>query len=273
MLADGLVCDTEGDVSVSVAFATLDAGATQDLCIGEAAALTAVVSGTGGQITWSPGNQSGASIQVSPTDTTTYTATLLYGPNCVATDQVTVNVVAGVTLTPITTDPGAEDSLCAGTPIILQVTATPANAELIWSENGTVLAGLTSDSIRIIPGVTEGTAMYTVVGTNDQGCSSSRSVSFNLRRCLVIPNAFTPGNDDNNDSFGIVLAGDNIQIVEFLVYNRWGQKVFEATPAVKRWDGNFDGDEAPSDVYVYYIKVRYPDGTEDAFHGDVTLLR
>ncbi len=273
VLADGLICDREGDVAVTVAFATLDAGAAQDLCIGESAALTAVVTGTAGQITWNPGNQSGASIQVSPTDTTTYTATLLYGPNCVATDQVQVNVVAGVVLTPITTDPGAEDSLCAGTPIILEVTATPANAELLWSENGNVLAGVTSDSIRLIPQVADGIALYTVVATNDLGCSATRSVSFNLRRCLVIPNAFTPGNDDNNDTFGLVLAGDNIQIVEFFVYNRWGQKVFEATPAVKRWDGTFDGNDAPSDVYVYFVTVRYPDGTEDSFQGDVTLLR
>lgn len=273
VLADGLLCDTQGEVIVTVANATVNAGADQDLCIGESAALTAIVTGTAGQITWDPGNQSGNSIQVTPTLSTTYTATLLYGPGCVATDEVLVTVVAGVTLTPIATDPGTEDSLCAGTPIILKVTPTPADAELLWSENGNPLAGQTSDSIRLFPGVTEGVALYTVVATNDLGCSATRSVSFNLRRCLVIPNAFTPGNDEFNDTFGVVLAGDNIEIVEFLVYNRWGQKVFEATPTVKRWDGNFDGDEAPSDVYVYYIKVRYPDGTEDGFQGDVTLLR
>lgn len=273
VLADGLLCDTQGEVIVTVANATVNAGADQDLCIGETAALTAVVTGTAGQITWNPGNQSGNSVQVTPTLSTTYTATLLYGPGCVATDQVLVTVVAGVTLTPIATDPGAEDSLCAGTPIILKVTPTPADAELIWSENGNPLAGLTSDSIQLFPGVTEGVALYTVVATNDFGCTATRSVSFNLRRCLVIPNAFTPGNDEFNDTFGVVLAGDNIEIVEFFVYNRWGQKVFEATPTMKRWDGNFDGDEAPSDVYVYYIKVRYPDGTEDGYQGDVTLLR
>ncbi len=273
VIADGLICDSQGQVTVTVASATVDAGPTQELCIGESATLTATQTGTPGQITWTPGNLPGASVQVTPTDTTVYTATLAYGPNCIATDQVQVNVVDGVVLSQIETDPSAQDSICAGTPLILKVTVNPATAELLWSENGTPLAGLTSDSINIIPRVTEGAATYTVIATNAQGCSANRTVTFNLRRCLVIPNAFTPGNDDTNDSFGVVLAGDNIEIVDFRVYNRWGQKVFEATNTTKRWDGNFDGNEAPSDVYVYYIKVRYPDGTEDAFHGDVTLLR
>lgn len=273
VVADGLVCDREGDVTVSVAFATLDVGASQDLCIGETATLTATVTGTPGTITWLPGNLTGPSIQVTPGDTTTYNATLLYGPGCTAQDLVQVNVVDGVTLSQIATDPSAQDSLCAGTPITLEVTATPAGAELLWTENGTPLAGVTADSISFIPRVTEGAATYMVTATNDLGCSATRSVTFNLRRCLVIPNAFTPGNDEFNNTFGVVLAGENIEIVEFFVYNRWGQKVFESTSSIKRWDGNFDGNAAPSDVYVYYIKVRYPDGTEDAFHGDVTLLR
>lgn len=273
VLADGLICDAQGEVIVSVASATLDAGANQDLCIGETASLTAITTGTAGQVTWSPGNLSGASVQVMPATGTTYTATLIYGPNCVSTDSVRVNVVPGVTLSAISTDPSAADSICAGTAIILKVKPNPANAELLWSENGNILAGITSDSIRLFPNVTEGTAMYTVLATNDLGCTASSSVSFNLRRCLVVPNAFTPGNDDINNTFGVILAGENVEVVEFMVYNRWGQKVFEATPSVKKWDGKFDGNEAPSDVYVYFLRVRYPDGTEDAFQGDVTLLR
>ncbi|HOY04601.1 MAG TPA: choice-of-anchor L domain-containing protein [Saprospiraceae bacterium] len=273
VVAAGLSCDSEGDVIVSVPFATLDAGTTQELCVGETATLTATQTGTPGQVTWIPGNLSGASVQVSPSDTTTYTAMLVYGPNCTAMDQVTVNVVPGVVLSEINATPDPQDSLCAGTPIILKVTVSPGSAELLWSENGNPLAGVTADSISVLPRVTEGAATYTVIATNALGCSATRSVTYNLRRCLVIPNAFTPGNDDVNDTFGVVLAGENIEIVEFRVYNRWGQKVFESSGSVKKWDGRFDGDDAPSDVYVYYIKVRYPDGTEDAFHGDVTLLR
>lgn len=224
VVADGLICDRQGEVTVTVAFATLDLGPTQELCVGETATLTATVTGTPGVVTWLPGNLTGQSVQVTPSDTTLYNATLVYGPNCTAMDVVQVNVVDGVTLTEITTDPSAQDSLCAGTPIILKVTASPANVELLWTENGTALAGMTSDSIHVIPAVAEGTATYVVTATTDLGCSATRSVTFNLRRCLVIPNAFTPGNDEFNDTFGVVLAGDNIQIVDFFVYNRWGQK-------------------------------------------------
>ena len=271
--ADGLTCDNEGDVTVTVASATISLGPDEDLCLGEAVTLTATLTGTPGTVTWTPGNQTGNSIEVAPADTTTYTAVLRYGPDCTAQDIIKVNVLEGVSISDLTAVPGADDPLCAATPIVLKATTEPADAELTWTENGTPLTGGAADTIRVVPGVTEGTATYVVTATNDLGCTSTASVAFTLQRCLVVPNAFTPGNDDKNETFGVVLAGENITIVEFFVYNRWGQKVFEATPTVRTWDGKFDGKEAPSDVYVYSIIVRYPDGTQDAFKGDVTLIR
>jgi gliding motility-associated-like protein len=58
-----------------------------------------------------------------------------------------------------------------------------------------------------------------------------------------------------------------------VIFNRWGQKVFEATPQLKAWDGRTDGKEASSDVYVYHMVVRFANGEELEAHGDVTLLR
>ena len=49
--------------------------------------------------------------------------------------------------------------------------------------------------------------------------------------------------------------------------------MFVATPAQKVWNGKLDGEDAPSDVYVYYITVRFANGEEETYKGDVTLMR
>ncbi len=58
-----------------------------------------------------------------------------------------------------------------------------------------------------------------------------------------------------------------------VIYNRWGEKVFETTDKTKRWDGKLNGTPLPSDSYGYYIEVVLPDGTEQIFKGDILLVR
>jgi gliding motility-associated-like protein len=56
------------------------------------------------------------------------------------------------------------------------------------------------------------------------------------------------------------------------IYNRWGQKVFEATDGNYFWDGTQNDEPAAADVYVWV--VRYTCGGDDETrHGEVTLLR
>jgi gliding motility-associated-like protein len=58
------------------------------------------------------------------------------------------------------------------------------------------------------------------------------------------------------------------------VWSRWGEKIFDSqVDGSKTWDGTINGNPAPSDVYVYRMRVRLVDGKEDIKNGDVTLLR
>ena len=88
----------------------------------------------------------------------------------------------------------------------------------------------------------------------------------------VIPNAFSPNNDNSNDRFRVLISGD-IEIVEFKVFNRWGQLVYDNENGLEGWDGTFNGNPQPSDVYAYLIVLRFPDGQEVVEKGDVTLIR
>jgi gliding motility-associated-like protein len=91
----------------------------------------------------------------------------------------------------------------------------------------------------------------------------------------VLANAFTPNDDGVNDKFGVMLKYCDVQILEFSVYSRWGELMFQALETTDRWDGTtLNGTEAPSDVYVYVTRYKVADEEVEKFEkGGVTLLR
>ena len=220
-----------------------------------------------------PGGLRGQSITVSPVLNTTYTATAYYGTNCTDADAVVITVFAPIVLGNIETTPDPVDSLCEGAPVRMRMEVLSGDVESIqWFANGAPIAGATKDSIEVIPMGEQAT--YTVVATDANGCTAvSEQVVYNTKRCFAIPNAFTPNGDGANDSFRPVFLGGAATIKEFVIYNRWGQKVFEATPTIQAWDGRTDDKLAPSDVYVYRLVVLFGNGEVETYSGDVTLLR
>lgn len=91
-----------------------------------------------------------------------------------------------------------------------------------------------------------------------------------------MPNVFTPNGDGVNDSFGPVTPNMPAEF-QMVVFNRWGNKVFQSSTANRIWDGTQNGEPAASDVYVWKMFATYNDceGTPVTFDlkGDVTLLR
>ena len=87
-----------------------------------------------------------------------------------------------------------------------------------------------------------------------------------------IPTAFTPNNDGLNDVFRI--SGLKFQkLLDFRVFNRWGQVIFQTNSIEKGWDGTFNGHPQDMGTYVYEITVAHPDGTRKTYKGSVTLIR
>lgn len=268
-------CSVQGSVTVEVSAANVSAGQDQSICFGESAILTATTTGTQpDSIFWSPGNNlTGNTITVSPVISLTYTVRIKYGVNCIDQDQVVVNVFPPVQLFDIEAAPEPLDSLCEGVPVKLRVNVQSGTVESFqWTANGTPIPGATLDSIEVTP--QGGTTTYTVIATDANGCSiESAPVEYVTKRCFEIPNAFTPNGDSANDSFGPLFLGGAATVTKFLIFNRWGQKVFEATPGEKTWNGRTDNKDAPSDVYVYHMVVRFGNGELREYSGDVTLLR
>jgi gliding motility-associated-like protein len=118
------------------------------------------------------------------------------------------------------------------------------------------------------------TTTYVVYGKDMNGCVASDSVlvSVDYRDNLLVPTAFTPNGDGMNDVFKPVNLGLR-KLMEFRVFNRWGQEVFSTTDHNAGWDGKWKGEDAPIGSYQYIIRIGYPDQMTESFKGDVTLIR
>ncbi|MDF7822245.1 gliding motility-associated C-terminal domain-containing protein [Runella sp. MFBS21] len=93
-----------------------------------------------------------------------------------------------------------------------------------------------------------------------------------------LPNVFTPNNDGKNDLFQPLTCPLFVESVVFVVYNRWGQKLFETTNPSLNWDGKTsDGQEVPAGTYFYQATVKFktiqPTSEAVVIKGWVQLVR
>ncbi len=99
----------------------------------------------------------------------------------------------------------------------------------------------------------------------------SNDICFNFDPIIFIPDAFSPNNDDYNEQFFV--KGGALKTVEFKIYNRWGEKLFEGWDINARWDGTYKGHDQPQGVYMYYCYYTGFDGRKYSTKGTITLLR
>jgi gliding motility-associated-like protein len=88
---------------------------------------------------------------------------------------------------------------------------------------------------------------------------------------FFVPNAFSPNNDGNNDI--LFVRGKNIDQLNFVVYDRWGQRVFETNDINVGWDGSYNGERMENAVFVYYLTLTYSDGKTEVKKGNISLIR
>jgi gliding motility-associated-like protein len=93
------------------------------------------------------------------------------------------------------------------------------------------------------------------------------------KTAMIIPNAFSPNDDDINDIFRVFTNEPNITEFSLEVYNRWGQKVFVTSNITDGWDGRWKGIDQEMGVYVYQLRYTRPINGSRLLHGNVTLVR
>lgn len=136
----------------------------------------------------------------------------------------------------------------------------------------------------------EGEYDITLIATNEFGCVDTLFRAAEIKAVaggqVSSPNAFTPNlsgptggevglggsnSDQINDVF--IPSVEGVSKFRMLIYNKWGELLFESNSKNVGWDGYFKGRLAPSGAYVYRLELRYSDGQEVVKVGDVTLIK
>jgi gliding motility-associated-like protein len=123
---------------------------------------------------------------------------------------------------------------------------------------------------------TSGEYEIILTAINSFGCIDEYSQLIAVRDPLLfyVPNAFTPGGLDLNEFFTPVFtSGINRDKYRMVLFNRWGEVMFESLHPDKGWDGNYGTLPCPSGVYVWQIEFENARGTNEMHRGHVNLLR
>jgi len=142
------------------------------------------------------------------------------------------------------------------------------------NEQSDTYAWSTGDSTKMI--IPEDEGQYTVTITNPGGCESEKTVTVLWSGVpFVLPNAFSPNGDGLNDIFIPVRRYDMVKKYHLMIFNRWGQQIFETQNIDQGWDGTYQGKPSPYGTYVYkIIYTAYPNYDESKVEtGPVILMR
>jgi gliding motility-associated-like protein len=199
-----------------------------------------------------------------------YTIQVFSGLGC--TDQDNIQII---------TAPPVKIGINPGNTLIpygseIQLTAYPISPDPLlytWVPNNGTLnnPNINNPIAKPLDSVTT----YIVRGMNQWGCFDSANVTIYVDQSSnnPTPTGFTPNGDGLNDIFRLSFPKYQ-HLVDFKIYNRWGQLVYENTNDVnKGWDGTFHGVPQDMGVYNYVLILGTPDGSDKVIKGDVTLIR
>jgi len=198
---------------------------------------------------------------------------------CTDTESFNVSINESPICESVTVSPNSTVSL--GESVQLTATYTSSSPVTIeWTVNGGTPVGQ-GDSIMLA--INETLNDFTAIVTNSNGCICGMNIQvIGVKPVIKMPNVFTPDGDGVNDRFDIMFTAEGtntvvergaVEVTNFRIYNRWGNKVYDNESPDLGWDGKQNDKIAPSDVYTYFLEVLYPNGTTEVAKGDVTLIR
>lgn len=228
---------------------------------------------------WTPANGLSSDTVSNPIvtidSTTTYTVAITAiaadGDTCIITKSVTVFVP--YSQLPELAASSDEDTLFAGQSTLLHASPFQNDFNYLWSPASSLNSAIIANPTATPPE----TITYLVVMTDSFECKREANVTIHVIQLscaeseVFVPNAFTPNNDGDNDIFYV--RGNQIKELYFIVYNRWGEKVFESNDPKSGWNGFYKGAIAEPAVYAYYARIICLNNDELIKQGNVTLLR
>jgi gliding motility-associated-like protein len=270
-------CTAKDSVTVQVKMPfKLTLSAADTLCIGGTTTLQA----SGSDIyQWSPGDFLSSTTSAQPLFTASMDTSILYtvighdDKNCFA-DTGTVRIK----VYPIPKVQILQTAITMNVGESVQLNSNSSSDVTQW--RWTPETGLNNATLPSPVASPQQSTTYTVVATNNGQCVSRDQVVITVL-CnganIFVPNTFSPNGDGMNDVF-FPRGKGLFNVKSMMVFNRWGQVVFErenfgANDASYGWDGTYNGQPMPSDVYVYIMQVVCNNNIVVPVKGNVALLR
>ena len=227
-------------------------GGSTILCNGNTLTLHAI---GGNNYTWNT-NESTDSIVVSSIGQYIVTATNGICPSVSDTINVINDIFPSASIM-------GDSILCIGSSIFLSVNGV---GNYSWSTGDSGNTTIISSAQQVILTATNSCndSVFVVKDIFSEDC--------NINTEVLIPNVFTPNNDNSNDKFKI--KGTNIKLIEGSIYNRWGNLLFEWNNINIGWNGRtYAGEIVPEGTYFYIVKITFINDKSKDFKGTVLLLK
>ena len=215
---------------------------------------------------WSNGSTENTAIYLCPG---TYYVTATDNHLCKAVDTVKLSAFAALR---------PSISVYADNTVIYLLQSTGLHASVVtgytysWSPSN----GLSNPNIPNPVASPTSTTTYIVTVKDQLGCTLMDTITINVidvacnESEIFVPNAFTPDADNNK----ILYVKSNIlKSIYFVIYDRWGEKIFESNDLSSGWDGTFKGRACDPGVFDYYMKATCINNKEFIKKGNITLIR
>lgn len=196
---------------------------------------------------------------------TTFTRVLTSANGC---DSIVTN---NLTIGPLPAVSAGLDAITITEGDTIQLNASGA-LSYVWSPvDG--LSCLTCPSPLAVPveGIT-----YTVTGTDAAGCTATDNIRIAVEvKCneLFMPDIFTPDGNGPAVNERLCVFSNCIRLFSLMIYNRWGEQVFETTDIDSCWDGTYKGIAVSPGLYAYKLYAELRNGQVIDRKGTVTLVR
>ncbi|MBS1947272.1 MAG: gliding motility-associated C-terminal domain-containing protein [Bacteroidetes bacterium] len=171
-----------------------------------------------------------------------YSVRMVFSSNCILSDPfyVDLSTLRNFSL-------GKDTLLCYGDTLVLKPGIS--NVHYLWQD------GSAGDSFSVArPGT------YSLQLTDQFGCSTAKSISVGFENCtacdIYVPTAFTPNGDGVNDVLRAKSLCAHVDGFHLVIYNRWGQAIFEAKNTSEGWDGSFKGRPQETGTYIYFLSYK-----------------
>lgn len=188
------------------------------------------------------------------------------------TDMITVydNPLASFSISP-------NPTTIFETHILLNNTSTTDVVSYNWSIPGAEPNNSTLEDVGIdLPEGVVGNYEITLVVTNEHGCIDSVSQIAQVLSDVILyaPNTFTPDGDEFNQTWFLYIDGIDIQQFNLLIFNRWGEVIWESNDPQGAWDGTYQGTIVPNGQYTWTLETKeLISDKKYTFNGYINVLR